>query len=157
MLASINMNEPLTEHTVVKVPDIRDFSDKVFIGNDMDMSYRYILSLNPSLNHNGEIYIPSTISAAMEEMYSSSPKWFLRALVSGENEFECSVVVNDVDYSYVFDSWFYINWRLYDADSDLRKEIIGIIADPASEDMLLRSYLTNTFCEYAKKIFYDEK
>lgn len=137
----------------VEIPGIYHYSEKVYVGDDkdIDLTGKEIFSLTPRFNKDGTLFIPSNFDDAIREMYVASPKWFIKAIISGDGDFECSVNVNGVDYVYVFDSWFYINWRIFSDDSPVRKEVLDIVTQPGVEDMILRSLLVDAFCVYAKQ------
>jgi hypothetical protein len=152
------INSASGDFQVINVPNIEHYSKKVHIGSDgsMGLAGGELISLNPKFNQDGTLFIPSDLKSAMQEMYSAAPKWFIKALANSHNDFECSVVINGIDYTYIVDSWFYTNWKLHNDDSKLRQSVLEVIKDAGSEDMIFRGFLAESFCVYAKSGSFDE-
>ncbi len=101
-----------------------DIMKKIFTGsaNDMplDGSKWYSLTLRPTPIED-KILIPATPEQMFEELNYMLPSWYKIALILGEGDYECSVVVNEHEYSSVFLAWIEVNWRFDSNESPARK------------------------------------
>lgn len=120
----------------------------IFVGPDREMpiSTQFNLSIEPTTRED-DIWIPETLSEAFTEMENALPHWYQVALITSGGDFECSVSVNNVDLNLITMNWLWINWRLAEPESELRKTLENMGAE--NRDQVLFG-LHDGFCYYLK-------
>jgi len=125
---------------------------RVFVGSDeaMPIDGPFVIAIQPKFSADGALLVPSTIDASLRDMRDALPRWYLQALRTSEGDMECSVVINDVDYTTIVESWFWVNWNLRSDHTPLRQEFEKLGVQPGSENIILKSAISMGFCEFIR-------
>ena len=113
----------------------------------MPVGREFEIAIEPLRDARGRVVIPRSIAEALEAMRQALPHWYLNALLRSHGDTECSVLVNDVSYTTAIDNWFWIEWRMEDDGSALRREFEGLGIRTRS---IAQQALSNGFCEYLR-------
>ncbi|RUO37076.1 hypothetical protein CWE15_11755 [Aliidiomarina taiwanensis] len=127
-------------------------AEAVYVGKTEEMPFGedFIIAIQPKLAKSGEVVVPISVREALENMRSALPSWYLHALATSNGSDECSVIVNEVDYTTVVESWFWVNWNLDIENSPVRRELHSLGIIPGFENMIMLSAVSMGFCEYIK-------
>jgi hypothetical protein len=141
--------------TVVRIPDDADMAAHVYVGADGNMpvgSNGFYISINPTRTRNGDIAVPGTVAESLSELERSLPHWYLNALVRARGSSECSVIISEDEHSFLdvstyVEEWAWINWRLGESASTLRRDFFRM--GLTSQTGILAA-LRAGFCTYVK-------
>ena len=124
-------------------------AESVFSGADsaMPVGREFEIAIEPLRDARGRVVIPRSIAEALEAMRKVLPHWYLSALLRSHGDTECSVLVNDVSYTTAIDNWLWVEWRMGDDGSALRREFDGLGIRTRS---IVQQALSNGFCEYLR-------
>lgn len=124
-------------------------SKAVFEGKDADMpkGIAYEMAIDPEMDKSGGLVIPETIPEAFHLMENMLPHWYLNALRRSAGDNECDVIVNGYSYGSLVITWIWVNWKLGDDNSVLRRKLLrlGFHYNDA-----IQQALAFGFCAYLK-------
>lgn len=113
----------------------------------MPKGIAYEMAIDPEMDKSGGLVIPETIPEAFHLMENMLPHWYLNALRRSAGDNECDVIVNGYSYGSLVITWIWVNWKLGDDNSVLRRKLLrlGFHYNDA-----IQQALAFGFCAYLK-------